>query len=159
MPSIKLILVQKLELSGAINYGPGSFIELFSFFLFFLATCLILGSGRCRGWHRKAITSCVFPINQCLPHNLLSVNWDWPVSRVTCQFQLQSACIAPRSVLIPSVPSEWFHLEDHGCIISLPARMISFLRQGIPSLWNRAFKGGYLQPLMVALCLVELFHG
>lgn len=73
--------------------------------------------GEGRGWHHKAITSCVFPINQCLPHNLLPVNWDWPVSRVTCQF---SAAVSPHCAelcaygrgsfwLIPSLRSRLPH--------------------------------------------------
>ena len=86
--------MHKLHLSGAINYGLGSIAELL---LQPRVWCERWEKGRGwwaggRGWHHKAVTSCVFPINQCLPHNLLSVNWDWPVSWVSCQF---SAAVRP----------------------------------------------------------------
>lgn len=63
----------------------------------------------------QAITSCVFLINQCLPHNVLFVKWYRPVSGVTRQFSMAVGLHQTEILHAMNVQLEWFYsnLNDH----------------------------------------------
>lgn len=102
-----------------------------------------------RAWMTPAtITSCVFPINQCLPCNLPSVNWDWPVSGVIGQF---SAAVGPRLAEIPAHASERFDWPLNGCSHSC-SEVFTFLAKD----WSRTFRDMNSIPIICIWHLILL---